>query len=176
MKVLWALAAVVSVVAGWYGGPLVHPTSDPRTPQRPVTTAIGPVAMSAGRLTAEAMVLGEPIFWAGPAAGERYELVRTDSDRLYLRYLPRGVRPGAAGAHFLVIATYAFPGAYKALRAIARGRGVAGPEGSLVYVRPHDPRSVLIAFPRVPYEIEVYDPSPARAMAMAESGNVRPVV
>jgi hypothetical protein len=128
------------------------------------------------RLRGEARLLGQPIYWAGPATtGYRYELTRTTSDHLYIRYLPRGVHAGAFGARFLVVATYPFPTAYKALRAAARGRTIPGPEGSIIFARPHDPRSVLMAYPRVPYEVEVFDPSPARAMAVARSGIARPV-
>lgn len=181
MKVLLLLAAAVAVAvaAGWYGGPLVHPTSDStsaaREAQRPSTAAIGPIAMSSAQFKATALSLAEPMFWAGPANGVRYEFLRTSSDRLYVRYLPLSVRAGAPGAHFLIVATYPFPEAYKALRRIARGRGIAGPGGSFIYPRPNDPRSVLLAFPRVPYEIEVYDPRPGRAAAVAESGRIRPV-
>ncbi len=180
MKVLLLpLAAAVLVVAGWYGGPLVHstsaPTSAPRDVSRPVTTAVGPIALSSQQLFAETAFLGEPIFSAGPVKRARYEFSRTSSDRIYVRYLPRGVRVGAPGAHFLVVATYHLPGAYQALKSVARGRGLPGPGGSLIYVRPTDPRSVLLAFAGVPYEIEVYDPSPATALAVARSGNVRAV-
>ena len=40
---------------------------------------------------------------------------------------------------------------------------------------PQERTSVLIAFPGVDDQIEVYDPSPQRALAAALSGKVRPV-
>jgi len=178
MKVLIALAAVALVAAGWYGGPLVHPTSAPSARPlawRPVTTAIGPRAFSATQLRAEALALGEPVYWVGPATGNRYEFTRTSSGYVFVRYLPQGFRAGAPGAHFLVIATYPFPYAYKSLRHLAHERGVVGPGGSFIYPRPDDSRSVLMAFPRVPYEIEVYAPRSALALQVVESGLVRPV-
>jgi hypothetical protein len=173
------LLAVVAVVAGWFGGPLVHPTSAPTSASRPgrqpLVAALGPIALSSERFKAEARMLGQPMYWAGPAKGDRYELTRLSSDRLFIRYLPRGLPPGAPGARFLIVATYPFPQAYKALKRVARGGGAAGPGGSFVLPRPNDPRSVLLAFPGLPYEVELFDPSPARALALAESGNVRPV-
>jgi hypothetical protein len=38
-----------------------------------------------------------------------------------------------------------------------------------------NPRSAYIAFPRQDYQVEVYDPSPARALRLATSGRVAPV-
>jgi hypothetical protein len=179
MKVLLPLAVIAICVAGWYGGPLVYSTSASTSASQPprgsITTDIGPIALTSQHLKAEAMALKQPMFWAGPTREGLYEFSRTRSDHVFVRYLPRGVRAGAPGAHFLVVATYPFPTAYKALKKAARGRGVAGPGGSVIFARPNDPRSVLLAYPRFPYEIEVFDPNPARARALAQSGLVRPV-
>jgi len=176
-KAVLPLVAAGLVVAGWYGGPLIHPTSAPPETRRaaPRIRVVGPVALSAAQLRAEVRFLRQPFFWAGPRPGYRYELTRTTPGYVYVRYLPRGVRAGASGSSFLIVATYPFPGAYKALTRVARGKEIAGPGGSIVFVRPKDPKSVLLAFPRVDYEIEVSGPSPAVAAAVAESGRVRPV-
>jgi hypothetical protein len=178
MKLFVPLAAV-AVVAGWFGGPLVrgavHPSSTPRQVPRRITTAIGPLALSYVQLRNEARVFGGPIFWAGPGRGYRYELTRTTSDHFYVRYLPPGVRAGAPSAKFVVVATYHFPGAYKSLKRVAKGKAVRGPGGSLIFTRPDNPKSVLLAYPGYPYEVEVYAPSPAVAAAVARSGRVQPV-
>jgi len=177
MKALLAVGAVGAVLAGWYLGPLVRSTggATSKPPPRRSVTAVGPIAFTARNLEAESHFLRAPIFWAGPARGYRYEFVRSVRGALYVRYLPPGVRPGSRGTKFLVVAAYPFVGAFKALRRQAHGRAVGGPGGSIVFVRPGDTKSVLLAFPNVDYEIEIYDPSPVRALATAQSGNIRPV-
>ena len=70
-------------------------------------------------------------------------------------------------------------GAYQALKDYAKsakGKVVAGPNGSIFVVDPTSPKSVYVAWPKVDYEIEVYDPKPKVARAIAASGEVQPVV
>jgi len=75
----------------------------------------------------------------------------------------------------LLVATYPFPHAFAALKKQADGNAVAGPDGSIIYVNPHDPKSVLMAFPKVDYQVEIWDARPAVALATAESGDIRPI-
>jgi len=133
-----------------------------------------PVVMSPAELRAEAQLLGQPIYWAGPRKGREYEFQRTSIGYVFVRYLPRGLSAGAAG-NFLTIGTYPYVGAFKAVKATGNGNATAGPGGSILYVRPDHRGSVLMAFHRVPYEIEVYDPRLATSVAVARSGRVRPV-
>src|SRR5918912_453972 len=51
-------------------------------------------AASQNEIIALARSLDYPIYWAGPASGRTYELTKTSSGRVYIRYLPRGVAPG----------------------------------------------------------------------------------
>jgi hypothetical protein len=141
-------------------------------------TAYGPFLMTRARVTAQSKALGTSIYWAGPRAGYRYEfwrVPRLPNGRLFVRYLPDGVRAGADGARYLIVGTYPVPGAFAVLKKQAKGTATAGPDGSIVFVRPKDPKSVLMAFPNVDYEIEIYDPSSAVALAIAKSGKIRPV-
>ena len=131
------------------------------------------VLMTPARLKSEASFLGQPIYWAGPRKGYEYEFQRTATGYVYVRYLAQGLPAGAAGK-FLTVATYPFIGAFKGVKAAGKGKAFAGPGGSIIYVRP-DPTSVLVAFPGIDYEIEIYDPSPLVARLTAESGRVRAV-
>ncbi len=144
-------------------------------PIQEITSAIAPVALSAAGLGREAKHTGKPIYWAGPRKGFSYEVRRTTKGDVYLRYLPKGVHAGAPGASYLTVATYPFVGAFDVLKKLANGKGIAGPRGSIVYIRPNDPKSVLIAFPGLDYQIEVYDPRASIAASVAKSGRVRPV-
>ena len=133
-----------------------------------------PVLLSPAQLRAQAALLGQPFYWAGPRKGYEYEFQRTSNGYVYVRYLRPGLLAGTAG-RFLTISTYPFVGAFKAVKTEGKGDAAAGPGGSIVYVRAGDPTSVLIAFRGVPYEIEVYDPRPPVSVTVARSGRVQPV-
>jgi hypothetical protein len=136
---------------------------------------IGPVLVTASELVVLERAIGHPIYWAGPRTGDRYEFTRSVNGYVYVRYLPKGVMAGAMGAHYAIVATYPFPDAYAALKKEAGGSGQNGPGGSLVLVRPQDHKSVLMAFPGIDDQIEIYSPQSADALGTAESGQVQPV-
>ena len=138
-------------------------------------TSIGPKAVSRRGLGTLSSTLGQPIYWAGPRKSYRYEVTRTPEGRIFVRYLPTGVKAGAPGANFLIIATYPFPDAFKALKRVSGGREIELPQGGIAVVDPSYPKSVHLAFTGVDYQVEVYDPSPARSLRIAASGDVRPV-
>jgi hypothetical protein len=142
------------------------------TPSKAVSP-IGPVALSAKGLRRLAAVVNQPIYWAGPRDA-RYELTRTKGGTVYIRYLPRNAAVGSMRAKLLIIATYAYPGALKALQN-AEGRKIALRGGGLAVVDQNKPESVHLAFPGSNVQIEVFDPSAARALRVAQSGTIRPV-
>jgi hypothetical protein len=134
-----------------------------------------PVVLAPAQLKAASRILRHPIYWVGPLRGRHYEFTRKGNGYVYLRYLPLGVHAGVSSSNFLIVATYPFPGAYGAVKKYGNGKAVASPNGSIFVVRPDNPRSVLVAFPKVPDEIEVYDPSPTVARALVATGSVKPV-
>jgi hypothetical protein len=140
-------------------------------------TGSGPIGYTANVLKREAACGHMAIYWAGPVKGDLYELTREGGTLYrYVRYLPSGAAVGTPGGDFMTVATYgSFPDAFTALKTAVGRKGVTGPEGSVIYVSPRDPRSVLMAFPHSHSEIEVYDPNPKVALAIAKSGRVRPV-
>jgi hypothetical protein len=141
----------------------------------PSAIASGPVALTAAQLRDESRVLDQPIFWAGPRAGYTYEFTRTANGNIYVRYLPAGVKVGATRPRYLIVGTYPFPHPLKMLRIAAGKRGVSIPGNGLALVHDEYPQSVHMAFPNTNYQVEVFDPSPARALAVARSGDVTPV-
>ncbi len=172
--------AVVAGVITWVLVDRSSPPSSSRSASSATTTtasgtSIEPVELTAASLGAMSRTLGEPIYWAGPQKGYRYEFRRTTSGDSYVRYLPRGVKAGVAGAGYLTVATYPYPAALHALEAVAHGKSIRLPGGGIAVVDSSHPQSVHLAFPRVPFEIEVYDPRPAVSRAVAVSGRVRPV-
>lgn len=173
---LIAILVIVAVIAGvvlWLV--LGRDSGKPKSKPENITTAIGPLGLNQTKLQARALAVGQPMWWIGPKRGVRYEFTRTTNDRIYVRYLPKGVGVGKKDGRFLIIATYPWANAYSQLKKASHNRGVAGPNGSYIWARPNDPRSVLVAFPGKNYEIEVYDPSATKAATIAESGQLHTV-
>ena len=135
-------------------------------------------AASIRALNVFASSVGHPIYWAGAQPRFTYELSRTKDGRIYIRYLPPGVKLGDPKPSYLSVGTYPQRGAFATLQATARKQGVrmihlAG--GGLAFQDKQRPTSVYLAYPRTDYQIEVYDPSPTRARAFVSSGQIKPV-
>jgi hypothetical protein len=155
-----------------------RPSISPAPAQSNPPGRTGPVGLSASGLSSMSRTLGRPIYWAGEKPGYTYEVTQPSSGAVFVRYLPPGVRVGDRGSGFLIVVTYPLGDAYAALQRAAKaqpGRIYRLPGEGLVFVARSYPRSAHVAFPNVKYQVEVYDRSPAAALAVARSGNVRPV-
>jgi hypothetical protein len=135
-------------------------------------------AASIERLNRFASSTGHPIYWAGSQPTFTYELSRTKDGRVYIRYLPPGVKPGDSRPKYLAIGTYPQRHAFATLRATAKKQGaqmihLAG--GGLAFQYKSRPTSVYLAYPGSNYQIEVFDPSPRRALELVVSGQVKAV-
>jgi hypothetical protein len=142
-----------------------------------VTQAPG-VGISVQKLTSLSGSLGQPVFWAGSERGSTYELSRTKDGRIYIRYLPTGVKPGDTRANFLAVGTYPQADAFSVLKATAKKQGQATIKlggGGLAFADKTHPTSVYLAYPGSDYQIEVFDPSSARARRLVVSGKVVPI-
>lgn len=136
---------------------------------------IAPVGLSAQGLRTLTASIPQPIYWAGPKPGYLYELTRTSTGKIFVRYLPPGTRVGSRKATYLIVATYPFRDALKALTDLRTQRRLKIPGGGIAIVDASHPESVHLAFPGSNNQIEVYDPSPKRSLAIVKSGAVRPV-
>jgi hypothetical protein len=135
----------------------------------------GAEIVSAGSLQAAAAEKATPVYWAGERADAKLELSQPSEDRVYVRYLTEGAEAGDRRASFLTVGTYAQPNAVAALRRQGKKPGGAislAPGHATVYFDRTDPRSVYLAYPGVPVEIEVYDPSFERALQLVNSGQI----
>jgi hypothetical protein len=118
-----------------------------------------------------------PLYWIGPPASGRLEVTKTSRDAVYVRYLPEGVELGDNRPRFTTIATYSSANAYSELLGSQRSKGMKServPGGGLAVWRTGQGTSVYVAYPRVRYLVEVFDPSPVRARALA-LGSLQPV-
>jgi hypothetical protein len=138
---------------------------------------IGAEAASVARLKALSASLHHPIYWIGAKSGATYELTKTLDGRVYIRYLPSGTHPGT-GKAYLTIGTYPFTNAYTLTKALLSKPGSVavnvGGGGVAVYNQAR-PTNVYIAYPHVDFQIEVFDPSSARAQKLVASNSVTPV-
>jgi hypothetical protein len=169
-----AVAAAIVVWLVTKGGG----NSTPTTSTAATTTAVTPIAARAATpasLRELSTTLHQPIYWAGAKKGFTYELTETRAGNIYIRYLPPGVKVGDPRSSFLIVVTYPYRNAFAALHAVAKGNGKTIPRGGLAVPSAGYPKSVHLAFPGVDYQIEVYDPTPAVARAVAYSGDVRSV-
>ncbi len=135
-------------------------------------------AVSMRQLDALASSVGHPVYWAGPQPRDTYELTKTSDGRIYVRYLPPGAKIGDPAAKYLAIGTYPQRNAFATLKATATKQGVTLIRlrgGGLSFQDKNHSTSVYLAYPGSDYQIEVYDPSPARARALVTSGQISAV-
>jgi hypothetical protein len=144
----------------------------------PTVTAIGPVAATPAALRNLSAKSEQPIYWVGPRPGHTYELTRTASGRTYIRYLPAGVRVGNKRADYTIVGTYPTQDALKVMKDLAKkpdAKSVDAPGGGIAVYSANVPTNVYVAFPGSDVQIEVFDPSAAKALRLVTTGRVAPV-
>jgi len=137
----------------------------------------GPTIVSQAELARFAATRSQPVFWAGPKAGYSYELTVAPG-RVWVRYLPKGVKLGDPRPDFLVVGTYDQSNSYSDLvEADKRPGTITEPiaDGGVLAYNEQRPTSVYFSYPRVGYQVEVYSPSPESARTLVTTGRAAPV-
>jgi hypothetical protein len=140
-------------------------------------SASGAAATSESKLREFAASATHPVYWAGPRTDQTYELTRTSDGRVYVRYLPKGVKIGDPRPSFLTVGTYPRSKAFGELKRAARAPGATSrdlPKGGLA-VFSRGSSSVYFGYPNARYQVEVYAPSASTARSLVFSGQVVPV-
>jgi hypothetical protein len=153
-------------------------TAQTTTSGQTTTAAVGPMAADPAALRAIARDAEHPVYWLGPRRNRVYELTRTSSGRIFIRYLPPGVRVGNRAARFTIVGTYRVENAYDVLLDLSQQQGQRSapvPGGGLAVYSTSSPSNVYVAYPGSDVQIEVFDPSAERALRLATSGRVVPV-
>lgn len=169
----WIAAAVVGVIVIVVAVILLSGGDDDKpsgTVRRAPATAI-----TAARLAALPGEVGHAVFWAGPRAGATYELTRTSSDRIFVRYLPAGAEVGTDQATYLTVGSYPQRDALATLEATARAQGVATvplPDGGRAFQDARRPTSAYAAYPGLDVQVEVFDPADGRALRAITDGEL----
>ena len=137
-------------------------------PKPTAATAPGPAALaSADGLKVLSGALKQPIYWAGSApAATTYELTRLKNGSIYVRYLPRGTVAGSRSP-YLTIGTYPLRDAFGATSVTARQKSsvIVPVKNGIAFYSTQRPTSVYIAFKGTDYQVEIFDPSAAQALA-----------
>ena len=161
--------AIVAIVA-FGGGDDEEPASRPQS-------ANPPAPVTASELARLARSLGQPVYWAGrqPSA-KQLELTRQGKDRIVVRYPARAGADAAQGT--LTVGTYRLDDALAAIRRAGRGPTAKLYKlqgGGVAVYDSSKPTNVYLAYPKQPYQVEVYDPKPGRALRLVRRGRVEPV-
>lgn len=166
-----ALAVVVGVIAWLATRDNGGGSSEPA----PAEAALRIVTVA--ELREAAATLGQPIYWAGPAAGKELELSELPEGGVQVLYLPEGTEAGEGSVESLTIGSYPLADPTAALEGFAKRPGSLvfhARGGRKVVVSKQSPTSAYFASPDNSIQVEVYDPSPKRAINLALSGRVQP--
>jgi hypothetical protein len=139
---------------------------------------IGPAAVTPAGLRALSASSKQPVYWVGPRRGRIYELTRTASGNVFVRYLPPGARLGNRSTAYTIVGSYPTPNAVKVLQDLSKRpneKSATAPGGGIVVWDASRPTNVYVAFPGSDTEIEVFDPSPRKALRLVTTGRVAPV-
>lgn len=167
-----AVAALAVVI-----GVLIAGGEDEKQAQEGVSPG-APQIVSAAELRSIAATKGTPIYWAGEQPGSEIELTEEAGGSVYVRYLEGGADPGESAASSLTVGTYPQEDPEGQLRQVAAGPAAIvrkAADGRQVISSKDSPYNVYFASPDNTVQVEVYDPSPNRAMELALSGAVQPV-
>ena len=133
-------------------------------------------AVTSSQLEDIASTLKHPVYWAGEQSGVKYEVTETAGDRVFVRYLPTGVRVGARQP-YLTIGTYPVKGAFAVAETLARksGNEAISIDNGVAFYSIAAPTHVYLAYRGSDYQVEVYDPRPGRARSLVASDRITPV-
>jgi hypothetical protein len=132
--------------------------------------------VSAAELGEVAVKLGQPVYWAGPQSGDELELTELGEGGTQVSYVPKGTEAGE-GSALLTIGSYPLPDPKAALERFAGQSGAIvrrAKNGREVVSSEKNPTSAYFVSPDNSVQVEVYNPSPRRAMSLALSRRVQP--
>jgi hypothetical protein len=162
------MAVVVVAVLG--GGGLARRSTTPQQPTSP-----GPVLATREQLVTIAATTGHALYWAGDQGLPSFETTVSGRD-VYVRYLTVASEVGTSAPR-LTVGTYERSDAYDAVGRLAAAPGATVRRlraGALVVV-PQGSTSAYFAFRGSDLLMEVYDPTPGRALTLVTSGAVQPI-
>ena len=138
----------------------------------------GPALVSQSQLEELAASTDHPVYWAGPKSNVSYELTRTSDGRVFIRYLPAGVKAGDTHPDFLTVGTYSQSNGFSELKRVAKQKNsvsITVKNGGLVVFSEKKPTNVYFAYPDGKYQVEVFSPSAESARSLVLTGQIKPI-
>ena len=139
----------------------------------------GQMALSEQELKSVVMNLNSVIYWAGPLENAKYTLNVDEAGAAFIRYLPNGEGANDTEKKYLTVATYKVNAAFDAVKAAGNeqdGIGLITADGAAVYYNKNSASNVYLAYPGQDLQIEVFDPTPGRALQLVNTtGLLKPV-
>lgn len=142
------------------------------------SSAPKPAAASLSTLQKLAGTLKHPLYWAGAKKDYTYELTKTKNGNVYVRYLPPGIQVGDPRADFLTVGTYPTSKPMARINAALKRHGTIRftlAQGGIAVQDSAHPTSVYLTYPKSNLLLEVFEPSPAAAKAVVQSGAIKPI-
>jgi len=170
---LATLAAVVALIAWLATRGDDSGSGEGAAPVEPTASIVSPAGLAAA-----AEKLGQPVYWVGSLPGTELELSELAEGGVRVVYLPAGEGGGEGSPAHLTIGSYPLDDPEAALRTFAARPGSIirhARDGTEVVTSRTRPTSVYFVGAGKAVQVEVYDPSPRRAMRLALSGRVRPI-
>jgi hypothetical protein len=137
-----------------------------------------PIGADAAKIQELAADVGHPVYWAGPTGADEFEWTESGDGKVYIRYLTANADPGDPRPLYLTVATYPVGDGVKAIRKAAQNEGnhtIKLPGGATGLASDTPSTSVYLAYPESPYQVEVFNPDPAKALDLVKSGQIQPV-
>lgn len=142
-------------------------------------TTTGQLALSEAELKSVVANLNSVVYWVGPLENAKYTLDVTDAGAAFVRYLPNGEGANDTAKNYLIVATYRVNAAYDAIKTAGNeqdGIGLMTSDGAAVYYNKNASTNVYMAYPGQDLQIEVFDPSPGKALQLVNTtGLVKPI-
>lgn len=156
---------------------LVQPDSATASPSANAVNPIssGQVALTESELISAVKKVGSSVYWLGSAVGNKYAFNNLAADQNFIRYLPGGNGVADTAQKYRIIGTYKDQTAYETMKkASLSSTGVSStnPDGSIVYYDKATPLHVYLAFKNLPYQIEIFDPTPGAALSLAKTPGI----
>ena len=169
------ITALISVIATFGISSLFSNNSNSTSTE----AKTGQIALSEQELKSVVMNLNTVIYWAGPLENAKYTLNVDEAGAAFIRYLPNGEGANDTEKKYLTVATYKVNAAFDAVKAAGNeqdGIGLITADGAAVYYNKNSASNVYLAYPGQDLQIEVFDPTPGRALQLVNTtGLLKPV-
>lgn len=133
--------------------------------------------LSASELSDVVVASGHPVYWAGPIPGTTLAVSEGTEGIIQVRYLKAASELEGEEGENLTVGSYPLPEPATATATLATNPDAIvkrSRQGIELVTTKENPNSVYFTSPDDTVQVEVYDPSPKRAMALARSGRVVP--